>query len=144
MIVISQVELDDLEELSNLYEELSGSKTDSGKMLENFKWMKSNPDYIVLGAKYGRKLVGTLMGIICHDIVGACRPFMVIENVVVDSRMRGKGVGKELLYKIEEMGRERNCYYTMFVSNAQRKEAHKFYESVGYSLDLVQGFKKYL
>ena len=46
--------------------------------------------------------------------------------------------------EIEKIGRKRNCYYTMFVSGGHRKESHKFYESVGYDLDFVQGFKKYL
>ena len=31
-----------------------------------------------------------------------------------------------------------------FISDAHRKEAHQFYESLGYKLDEVQGFKKYL
>ncbi len=58
--------------------------------------------------------------------------------------MRGKKIGKALIYEIENIGRERNCYYTIFVSGIQRKDAHRFYESIGYSLDSVQGFKKYL
>ncbi len=44
--------------------------------------IESNEDYILLGAKYNNELVGTLMAIICKDLDGACRPFMVIENVV--------------------------------------------------------------
>jgi hypothetical protein len=30
------------------------------------------------------------------------------------------------------------------LSTVKRKGAHKFYESLGYQLDVVQGFKKYL
>ena len=49
-----------------------------------------------------------------------------------------------LMEEIENIGRIRDCFYTMFVSGSRRKEAHLFYEAVGYDLDLVQGFKKYL
>lgn len=144
LITIEEIKSEELEELALLMEELSGSNTDFAKMTINFNWMKMNPDYFLLGAKCSNELVGTVMGIICKDLVGECRPFMVIENVVVKSAMRGKNVGKELIKEIERIGREKDCYYTMFVSLKHRKEAHKFYESVGYSLDEVQGFKKYL
>jgi GNAT superfamily N-acetyltransferase len=144
LIIIEEIGTKDLEELSVLMEELSGNNTNYDKMVINYNWIKSNPDYFLLGAKYNNELVGTVMGIICKDIVSECKPFMVIENMVVKSTMRGKNIGKELIKEIERIGREKDCYYTMLVSLKHRKEAHKFYVSVGYSLDTVQGFKKYL
>jgi predicted N-acetyltransferase YhbS len=135
---------DDLESLAQLYEELSGEETDLCKMKENFKLMESNPNYVVLTAKEDNLVVGTVMGIICLDLVRKCKPFMVIENVIVKSAWRGRGIGVRLMEEIEEIGRERECYFTMFVSGGHRKEAHQFYETIGYNLDFVQGFKKYL
>lgn len=144
MIEIKRIEYDDLADLSLLLEELSGKKTNFNIMAKNFEWMEKNEDYFVLGAKHDGKLVGSLMGIICHDLVGDCEPFMVIENVIVSSKYRGQGIGKKLMNEIEKIAKEKDCYYIMFVSGAQRKEAHKFYESLGYKFDEVQGFKKYL
>ncbi|MHB8124263.1 MAG: hypothetical protein ACYDEJ_01250 [Desulfitobacteriaceae bacterium] len=46
--------------------------------------------------------------------------------------------------RIEEIAIENRCNYIMFVSRSDRKDAHRFYESIGYSLDVVQGFKKFL
>ena len=135
---------DDLESLAQLYEELIDERTDLSKMKENFKLMEVNPNYVVLIAKEDNSVVGSVMGIICLDLVGKCRPFMVIENVVVKSAYRGRGIGARLMEKIEEIGRKRKYYYTMFVSGGHRKKAHQFYKAVGYDLDLVQGFKKYL
>lgn len=144
MISIEDITVSDFEELSLLLEELSGIETNEEKMLENFEWIESNKDYILLGAKYKNELVGTLMAIIVKDLAGECKPFMVIENVVVKSTMRGKNIGKTLMNEVEKIGREKNCCYIMFVSSIHRKNAHRFYESIGYSLDSVQGFKKYL
>lgn len=135
---------DDLESLAQLYEELIDERTDLSKMKENFKLMETNPNYVVLTAKEDKLVVGSVMGIICLDLVGKCKPFMVIENVVVKSAWHGKGIGTRLMKEIEEIGRKRKCYYTMFVSGGHRKNAHQFYKAVGYDLDLVQGFKKYL
>lgn len=144
MLTLQIATIDDLESLSQLYEELSGEKPDFIKMKENFELMDSNPDYVVLTAKEDNVVVGSVMGIICLDLVRKCQPFMVIENVIVNGAWRGRGIGVRLMEEIEEIGRTRNCYFAMFVSAGHRKEAHRFYETIGYDLDLVQGFKKYL
>jgi GNAT superfamily N-acetyltransferase len=144
MIEIKKINRTDLDDLSLLHEELSKKKTDFEIMVNNFEWMANNESYILLGAKVDGKLIGSLMGIICLDLVGSCQPFMVIENVIVTKSLRGQGVGKELMNEIEKIGKENNCHYMMFVSGAHRKDAHKFYESLGYKPDAVQGFKKYL
>jgi len=106
--------------------------------------IRKNPDYVVLGAKHLNKIIGTIMGVVIEDIIGDCRPFMVIENMIIDQDYRGKGIGKELMMYLENIARDRNCYYIIFVSSSKRKDAHRFYQSMGYELDLVQGFKKYL
>jgi ribosomal protein S18 acetylase RimI-like enzyme len=144
MITIKPIGRADLTDLEALLAELSGKPTDAESMRKNFAWMEQNGDYYVLGAISDNRLAGALMGIVCRDLVGECQPFLVIENVIVSSRFRGQGIGKKLMLEMEKIGRERNCYYIMFVSGAQRREAHQFYQSLGYQLDVVQGFKKYL
>ena len=144
MITVQSVTVNDLEPLAQLYEELSGEKTNLYRMEVNFKLMERNQNYVILIAKDGDLVVGTVMGIICLDLVGECKPFMVIENVIVKSVYQGRGIGKMLMKEIEDIGRKQDCYYTMFVSSGHRKEAHKFYEAIGYNLDFVQGFKKFL
>jgi len=144
MISIQFAAVSDLISLAKLFIELVGGKTDISKMREQFVFMESNPDYIVLVAKEGNGAVGSVMGIICHDLVGNCNPFMVVENVIVSSAHRGKGIGRRLMERIEEIAVEKSCDYIMFVSGNDRKGAHGFYESIGYRLDVVQGFKKYL
>ena len=100
---------------------------------------------MLIGAKNeSNELVGSLVGIFCHDIVGECEPFMLIENVIVKTNQRGLGIGKQLMTFIEEYTRKNSCYYIIFVSSAHRKEAHKFYDSIGYTLDFHKGFKKTL
>ena len=83
MISIQPATAAELDELATLYRELAGRDTPLRKMRKSFEWMQSNPDYIVLGARCKGILVGSLMGIICHDLVSECRPFMVLENVIV-------------------------------------------------------------
>jgi GNAT superfamily N-acetyltransferase len=144
MVSIQPIKIDDLKELAELYRQLAGKKTNARKMKRSYQWMESNPDYILLGAKSDGELQGSLMGVVCHDLVGECRPFMVIENVIVSRGCRRQDVGTALMQTMEKIARRRDCFYIMFVSKTRRKEAHRFYESLGYRLDAVQGFKKYL
>ena len=141
---IVQVQKNDLPDLSQLHEELSDMKSNFSKIEANFALMIRNDYYHLIGAKIDKRLVGSLMGILCLDLVGECRPFMIIENVIVSSDYRNKGIGKALLNEIEMIAKKLNCYYIFFVSGDNRKEAHRFYESVGYNNDKVKGFKKYL
>ena len=144
MISIACVTKEDLKELAALYEELVGEETNFEKMNQIFEWMQTNPHYILLGAKYNGKLVGSVMGIVCLDMVGQCNPFMVLENVIVSDAHRNMGIGRKLMEEIERIAKERECFMIEFVSSGFRKDAHKFYESVGYKLDAVKGFRKFM
>ena len=145
MKLIKTIELLDLEEYAALCDELFGSKTNRVQLEIMVKKIATNPDYILVGIRDDKKqLLGSVMGITCIDTVGECQPFMVLDNLVVSEKSRRQGVGKKLVSYIEECARERNCYFVMLMSLAKRKEAHIFYESIGYSKSLAQGFKKYL
>ena len=143
MIKIEPVAERDLPELAVLYRELSGNEQLVDKMRNSFINIKADDAYILLGAKIGHRLAGSVMGIVCHDMVDDCRPFMVIENVIVSKEFRNRGVGRALMERIEEFCVIRNCYYSMFVSGIKRTGAHRFYESIGYKADMVKGFKKF-
>ncbi|MBT2291115.1 GNAT family N-acetyltransferase [Paenibacillus albidus] len=144
MVITKEIELDSVYARQNLYQELIDTPSDTSTFEAAFRRIKDDSQYILLGAFVDGELLGSLMGIVCHDLVGDCRPFMVIENVVVSSRARRKGVGKKLMLAIEEAARERDCYYIILVSGERRKEAHIFYEALGYREEQVEGYRKYI
>ncbi|MBA7487340.1 hypothetical protein ES707_22903 [subsurface metagenome] len=69
---------------------------------------------------------------------------MVIEDVIVDKNRRRKGVGSVLMSTLEQRAVERHCCQVIFVTEADRTEAHRFYASLGYDPDAYKGFKKQL
>lgn len=144
MIKIESIKKCDLSQLANLYDELFWEKTDLTSMQGTFEWIRTNPNYIVIGAKMDGKLVGSLTGIVCPVMMGQCKPFMFVESVIVSQNYRKLGIGRRLMEEIELIARERNCYLIQFVSSAHRKEAHRFYEELGYDIDKVRGFRKIL
>lgn len=143
MITIQKVTEKDLEQLAGLYEELAEEKQDIRKLEDVFQKIDSNSDYFLAGAvDENGALLGSMMGILCFDAVSGCRPFLVIENVIVKSTCRGRGVGRMLMERLEAFAKEHDCWYAILVSSAARTGAHKFYESLGFDKDPVRGFRK--
>jgi ribosomal protein S18 acetylase RimI-like enzyme len=69
---------------------------------------------------------------------------MVIEDVIVDHAHRRMGVGSALMRDLERRAADAGCSYIVLVSEAERTEAHRFYESLGYKANSYKGFKKRL
>jgi GNAT superfamily N-acetyltransferase len=143
MIAIQKIKYEHLSDLCQLYEELISRETNFTNLVKVYESIKDNNDYIILGAFNEGALVGSLMGIICHDLVRECKPFMVIENVIVSTRVRRHGIGEKLMIEIESYAKEKGCYYIIFVSGGQRKEAHSFYEKLGFKDEEVVGYRKH-
>lgn len=141
-ITLRPISVQDLPALTQLAEELTGHPVAVEQQAKNFAWISQRPDYLVLGAYEDNELLGTATGILCPDLVNDCRPFVVMENLIVAPQARGRGLGKQLIHGIEAFAKENNCAYLFFVSRAERKEAHRFYEAMGYRNDVVKGYKK--
>lgn len=143
MIKVERVSKDELAELAILYEQLIGSKPDVDAMERTFSDMQDTKGYYVLGAKYDGKLAGSAMGIVCYNMAAGCKPFMVVEAVIVDDKYRHKGIGKNLMQELEKIALQNKCWYIILVSGGSRTEAHKMYMAEGYIED-VKGFRKIL
>lgn len=145
MITIDRLSADDLNGLKFLYENgFDAPKAHSDRMLEVFNQIKDNPNYIILCAKIDQTVVGSVMGVICHELFGECLPFMVVENVVVLNNYRRTGIAALLMQNLEEQAIAAHCTTILFVSSAHRIGAHKLYESLGYGVDKVNGYRKRL
>lgn len=58
----------------------------------------------------------------------------VICGLVVDEAFRGLGIGKKLMENAENWAKEKGCSSVLLRSNKIRKEAHLFYEKIGYQI----------
>lgn len=132
----------DLEALAGLYQQFWGEESSLEKMQATFRRLSRNPYYILLGAKQEEKIVGSAMGIVCEELYGECKPFMVVEDVIVDKAQRRKGLGSQLMRELERRAIDRGCAYMIFVTEQNRTGAHEFYHALGYSSDAYKGFKK--
>ncbi len=84
------------------------------------------------------------MGIICEELYGECRPFLLMDDLVVHNDFRRMRIGTMLLSKLENIGREKQCYQILFTTEKDRTSSISFYESMGYDSNANIGFKKKL
>jgi ribosomal protein S18 acetylase RimI-like enzyme len=134
----------DLPDLARLYRQFRGEQSLLEDMRKTFRRLQKNPDYTLLGVREGGRLVGSVMGIRCEELYGHCRPFMVVEDMIVDRAHRRRGIGSELMRAIEQEAVRHDCSYIMLVTDATRRQALGFYERLGYHPDRYRACKKYL
>ncbi len=139
MITIEKLKIEDIVEVSNLLRNLVPFKFSDNEAYKKYIKIINNPNYLIVVAKEDDKIIGTVSGIICECLATS---FLAIEAFIVKDGLRGKGIGKKMMDFLEIFSKDNNCSYSILVSSSHRKEAHKFYEKMGF-IDDVQGFRKF-
>jgi len=95
--------------------------------------MATYPEYAVyVAAANGGSVVGTFALLVMDNLAHMGAPSAVVEDVCVDERLRGQGIGRAMINFAMEFARERGCYKLGLSSNAARDDAHAFYRSLGF------------
>ena len=125
---------EDVAELLRLYGQLSSGRSGlSGARLRMLlRKLASYPDYAVYLALDEGAVVGTFALLIMDALGDRLAPAGVVEDVVVDSSRRGRGIGKAMMEFAMEKCRLAGCYKMALSSNINRADAHRFYESLGF------------
>ncbi|MBC2581667.1 GNAT family N-acetyltransferase [Clostridium sp. DJ247] len=143
-MIIRKMIIEDIPELAMLYMQFWNENSCIEKMQKQFRKMQHSDTHILLSAVEESRLIGSVMGIVCEELYGDCRPFLVIENMIVDKNCRKKGIGKALFLEVERIANERNCTQIILVTETDRLDACSFYESVGFKPTANKGYKKKL
>lgn len=129
----------DLPQLQDMYRDLIPEGVAIETLERHFDAVAGLSNYFLAVAVRGEKVLGSTMGIVC---VALDAPFLVVENVIVDGSCRGQGIGRRIFQELDRFALANKCQYALLVSSGFRKEAHQFYEAMGYNDD-VRGFRKY-
>ncbi|MEV0003000.1 GNAT family N-acetyltransferase [Micromonospora sp. NPDC050980] len=105
--------------------------------------LHAQPGRELLLAHLGARPVGTLDTLVVANLTHGARPFMLVENVVVDRAARRRGVAGALMRAAVDRARSAGCYKIQLLSRRSRVEAHRFYESVGFTPSAA-GYRRYL
>lgn len=138
---IRKLEKSDLSQLAGLYQQFWSDISDVTEMEKSFDMIEAENSHIILVCEIDGKITGSVMGIVCRELYGDCRPFLVVENMIVDKNYRRKGIGHQLLSELEKSAKERNCTQMILVTEKDRSDACGFYEKYGFSQNTT-GYKK--
>ena len=77
-------------------------------------------------------LIGTLQITFTPSIGFQGGKRATVESVRVDEKYRGKGIGKELMKWAIKRAKQENCISMQLTTNLDCKDAHRFYENLGF------------
>ena len=89
------------------------------------------------------RVVGTLQMTFIPGLSNRGAELALVEAVRVDSRLRGGGVGRQMMAWAMDEARRRGCASMELLSHASRTDAHRFYERLGFAQSHV-GMKRRL
>ena len=143
-ISVRRANADDLDALVKLLGQLHPAfPTDSDKAEGVLAEMLRQEGRTILVAVSGAEVVGTADLLIVANLTHAASPWAIVENVVVDSGIRGGGIGRALMTEVLERATEAGCYMVQLMSLKHRTAAHSFYDQIGFE-PICAGFRRYL
>jgi len=108
-----------------------GYPVSAEECLQNLLLLMENPHEAVLVAATGENVVGW-MGIVGTQHLCA-GPSCQVSGLVIDEKMRGRGIGKLMLAAAEQWAQENGFNRMKVYCNTRRKEAHAFYSASGFT-----------
>jgi GNAT superfamily N-acetyltransferase len=85
----------------------------------------------IFGYELNGRIVGTCTLGRVEGLSKECRPFAVIENVVVLDSIRSQGIGKQLVCHAIAQAEKWNCYKVILETGTQDEWKLRFYEKCG-------------
>ena len=130
-IKIRQAEIKDVERIASLCEQIEYYVT-TQQIEQRLTKIKNSDAHIVYVATLEDKyVIGWAHAHICDSIVIPTPAILL--GLVVDKDYRYSGIGRFLMQQIEQWAFLVGCEGVLLRSNIKRKEAHLFYEKIGYT-----------
>lgn len=98
-----------------------------------FDAIDRDPNNEVVVAERSGKIIGTLQLTMIPNLTYQGGVRALIEGVRVDSTMRSAGIGRILFEWAIDQAKQRGCHMVQLTADKTRPDAHRFYESLGFS-----------
>src|SRR5437899_1778742 len=131
IITIRQATQGDYGELMVLYNKFAEKNLYSQHDHDSFKEVLKNTSNHMYVAEDAGKIIGFAF-FSTRFVVRYPKHIMQLEELFVLDSYRKQGVGGRLMEVMEEKAKDLDCYNIYIESSMKRKEAHKFYEDLGY------------
>jgi GNAT superfamily N-acetyltransferase len=98
-----------------------------------FEEIEADPNAMLMVGEVSGEVVGTFSLVFIPNISNGGGRVAQIESVHVAEAWRGKGAGEALLRWAIAEAKARRCFRLQLTSNKGRKDAHRFYERLGFA-----------
>ena len=98
-----------------------------------FREIEEDPNNELIVAELDGEIVGTLQLTFTPSLSHQGSKRCTVESVRVDEKHRGNGIGREMMQWAIERAKEKGCSSMQLTTHNDRSDAHRFYESLGFS-----------
>jgi len=134
-VIVREATEDDFDALMALYRQLHPEDpvlTD-GRDRAVFERVLHDDDLRLFVLVDGDHVLATCYLNIIPNITRSARPYAIVENVVTEQSLRGRGHGKRVIAHALEFAWRRGCYKAMLQTGSKQEATHAFYRSCGFS-----------
>lgn len=133
---IRQANPDDCAEIVRLTDQL-GYPTSFDAMGGRLgRLLSSSTDVVFVAASLESHLLGWIHGALSQYLEADFR--VEIAGLIIDEHFHRQGIGRALIGRLETWARERGAVQASVRCRTTRPQAHRFYESLGYSTNKTQ------
>ena len=93
----------------------------------------ASPHFELCVAELAGEVVATCYLNTVPNLSRGLSPYAVLENVVVDQRVRGRGIGQAVVQHAIGRAWQRGCYKVMLQTGSRKDSTHGFYRKCGFS-----------
>jgi GNAT superfamily N-acetyltransferase len=127
----------DLDDILRLYRQLQPADPvlRDGSDAAAFAQILGSPGLCLFVLELDGAVVATTYLNVIPNLTRSASPYAVIENVVVDERLRGTGLGKQVMAGTLRAAWDAGCYKAMLMTGSRSPATHAFYRACGFSPD---------
>ena len=137
MITIDNFQLIDTENLFTLFEDWDKNhQFDKAVFLKSIDSVYKNSKLII--DRHDDQLVGYAQ--MTKNFNLGFEPFYEIVQILVSEKMRGQGIGKMIIKRIEDISISEDIRVLKLSSQVHRSKSHVFYENQGFEMHKISKF----
>ncbi|MEO5686360.1 MAG: GNAT family N-acetyltransferase [Burkholderiaceae bacterium] len=96
--------------------------------------------FAIVVATQDDRVVATCYLNVIPNLTRGGASYAVVENVVVESALRGGGLGQQVVRFALDQAWRRGCYKVLLQTGSRDPRVHRFYENCGFSASEKTGF----
>ena len=144
-MIIRRAERADLDAILGLYraDTVHAGEPDEADWAGAFEEITRDPREMLIVAEEKDRVIGTLQITFLRYLTYGGARVALVEAVQVAEKERSRGVGAAMIRFAIDEAKKRGCNRVQLTSNKARKDAHRFYERLGFTAS-HEGFKLFL